>query len=142
MRLHLSCIGKLKTGPEKLLAQEYADRISQTGKQAGLSSLQIHESSESTRSTAQQRQTEEEILLFRPLPAGSAIITFDERGKSIASRNFSDLIRKYAENGTADLAFLLGGPDGHTDVTRGKSAQIIALGAMTWPTQAGPHHGA
>lgn len=133
MRLHIAAIGKLKTGPEKMLTADYAFRIETFGKKAGVSSLKIGEWSESQQSTAKQRMDEEAKTLWSAVPQGSVTFILDERGKSHSSEEFAALIRKHADQGANDLCFLIGGPDGHDASTRTNANHLIALGAMTWP---------
>ena len=59
MRLHIAAIGKLKTGPEKMLASDYAFRIETFGKKAGVTSLKIGEWQESQQPSPKQRMEEE-----------------------------------------------------------------------------------
>ena len=133
MKLHLSCIGRLKSGPEKTLADDYLTRINQLGKSAGLKSLVVHEMAESQKATAAQRGADEAAYLWSTAPSGVTTIVLDERGSSLSSEQFAQLIRKFADSAQSDLAFLLGGPDGHAPETRTKANHVIALGSMTWP---------
>ena len=133
MRLHIAAIGKLKTGPEKMLASDYAFRIETFGKKAGVSSLKISEWAESQNPSAKLRVEEEAKILWQAVPAGAVTFILDERGKSLASEDFAALIRKQADQGIGDLVFMLGGPDGHSPETRTKANYLIALGQMTWP---------
>ena len=45
-------------------------------------------------------------------------VLLDERGKALASEAFADLLRRHLDGGTADMAFLIGGPDGHAPELR------------------------
>jgi 23S rRNA (pseudouridine1915-N3)-methyltransferase len=133
VRLALAAVGKLKSGPEKALAEDYLERINQLGRQAGLKGLVVTEQPESQRPTADQRKAEEAELLLRRVAAGAVTVVFDERGPSLSSEGFAQLIRKSADQGVADFAFLIGGPDGHAASTREKANHVIGLGSMTWP---------
>ena len=133
MRLHVAAIGKLKSGPEKMLAHDYASRIEAMGRKAGINSLKISDFSESQGQTLQQRMTEEAGILWSALPPSSHVIALDERGSSQSSEAFAARIAKLAEQGTTDLAFLIGGADGHDPMTRKKANELMSFGAMTWP---------
>lgn len=133
MRLHISAIGKLKTGPEKMLANDYAGRIETFGRKAGVTSLKISEWSESQNPNVKSRMEEEAKILLSNVPQGAITFVLDERGKSHSSKDFSGLIRRHADQGANDICFLIGGPDGHDPTTRTKANYLIALGAMTWP---------
>ena len=133
MRLHISAIGKLKTGPEKMLANDYAGRIEVFGRKAGVTALKISEFAESQNPNVKTRMEEEAKTLWATVPPSAITFVLDERGKSHSSEDFANLIRKHADQGANDLAFLIGGPDGHDASTRTKANHLIALGVMTWP---------
>lgn len=133
MRLHVAAIGKLKSGPEKMLAHDYASRIEVMGRKAGLNSLKISDFSESPAQNANQRMAEEAQILWGVLPQSTYVIALDERGPSHSSEAFAARIGKLASQGTTDLAFLIGGADGHAPETRKKANELMSFGAMTWP---------
>jgi 23S rRNA (pseudouridine1915-N3)-methyltransferase len=133
LRVAIAAIGRLKTGPEKLMADDYQKRIEAMGRKAGLTSLKIGEWAESQNQTAKQRMEEEAETLWSAVPQGAATVVLDERGKSLSSEDFAVKIRKFADSGISDLVFMIGGPDGHAPKTREKATDIIALGPMVWP---------
>lgn len=133
MKLHLAAIGKLKTGPEKVLADDYAGRIEAMGRKAGISALRISDWVESQKPDATGRMADEAQLLWSAVPDGAYVVALDERGKSMASQDFAARLRKIQERGTHDIVFMLGGPDGHAATTRDRADELLALGPMTWP---------
>ena len=133
MRLAIAAIGKLKNGPEKLLAEDYAARIPLLGKKAGITALKINDWSESQRPDAAQRMGEEHAQLWSAVPQGAYVIALDERGKAETSKAFATKLGKLAEQAQADVVFLLGGPDGHAPETRARANELLAFGPMTWP---------
>jgi 23S rRNA (pseudouridine1915-N3)-methyltransferase len=133
MRLSIAAIGRLKTGPEKLMADDYKKRIEVMGRKAGLTSLKIGEWAESQAANAKQRMDEEAQVLWSAVPNGAVTMILDERGKSLSSEDFAARIRKHADQGINELVFMIGGPDGHAALTREKANEVIALGPMVWP---------
>jgi 23S rRNA (pseudouridine1915-N3)-methyltransferase len=133
VRLAIAAIGKLKHGPEKLLAEDYAARIPLLGKKAGITALKINDWSESQRPDATQRMTEEHAQLWSAVPQGAFVIALDERGKAESSTVFATKLGKLAEQAQSDVVFLLGGPDGHAPETRSRAHELLAFGPMTWP---------
>jgi 23S rRNA (pseudouridine1915-N3)-methyltransferase len=133
LRLAIAAIGKLKAGPERELAEDYAGRIPALGKKAGITALSVKDWAESQKPDAAQRIAEEATQLWAAVPAGAHVIALDERGKAMASGAFAGHIGKLAEQGVGELVFLLGGPDGHAASTREKANSLLALGPMTWP---------
>lgn len=133
MRLQVVGIGRLKAGPEKTLAEEYQTRLEGLGRKAGITKLTVTDFAESQSQTASQRQNEEAKLLASALAPKAFTLVLDERGKSMTSEAFSTLLQRHLDQGTQDLAFLIGGPDGHSPETRKTAGQLLSLGEMTWP---------
>ncbi len=129
MRLQVLAIGKLKAGPEKTIADDYQLRLEGLGRKAGITKLTVTDFAESQAQTAAQRQNDE----ARHLATSAFTLVLDERGQPMGSEDFSKLLQRHLDRGTQDLAFLIGGPDGHTAETRQKAGQLISLGPMTWP---------
>ncbi len=78
------------------------------------------------------KQQEGELLLAA-LPRGARIIALDERGKTMSSRDFAELLGRWQDEGVQDLAFLVGGADGLSKAARQAADVILSLGRMTWP---------
>lgn len=133
MRLQVLAIGRLKAGPEKILSLDYQTRLEALGRKAGIARMTITDFAESQVQTAAQRQAEEAKLLSAALTPKAFTLVLDERGKNCSSEAFSNLLQRHLDQGTQDLAFLIGGPDGHGAETLKNAGQIISLGEMTWP---------
>ena len=126
MKLHILCIGKLKRGPEHDLVEDYVTRARALVRRAGLLSLDIAEGAEAT------KDGEARWLLGR-LPDKAFAAALDEKGKAMTSAAFAALIRRQADNGITDMAFLIGGPDGHGAAVRRRADLALAFGPQTWP---------
>ena len=114
------------------MADDYQKRIEVLGRKAGIAALKIGEWSESQLPTAKQRMDEEAQILWAAAQ-GAVTFVLDERGRSHSSEDFAARIRKYADTGTTDLVFMIGGPDGHAAQTREKATELMAFGPMVWP---------
>ena len=135
MRLHLACIGRLKAGPERLLFERYAERIAKAGRGIALGPLSVIERPESRASRASDRKAEEAQTLLNALPGGAVVIALDETGRPRSSSAFSDDLAAWRDAGVADLAFVIGGADGHGAALINAARATLALGPMTWPHQ-------
>jgi 23S rRNA (pseudouridine1915-N3)-methyltransferase len=133
LRLQLLAIGKLKSGPEKLLAEDYTGRIEQIRRKSGITQFDVKVFSESVLASKEQRMKAEAQELRGALAGGAETILLDERGKTMSSAALSDLIGKKANTGVPSLAFLIGGPDGHAPDLRETAHHVLSFGAMTWP---------
>lgn len=135
MKLQILAVGKMKAGPEQELFARYADRASKSGKGLHLNGPELVEIPESRQSDVSARKSDEATQLIGRMNEDTRLILLDERGKDLSSIEFSNLIRSEQDMGTSNLAFAIGGPDGHGDELASKAFRKIRFGAMTWPHQ-------
>ena len=133
MRIGVIAVGRLKPGPEKLLAEDYRTRAEGLGRKSGVAKVNVTEFSESQASSAAARMSEEARLIAGALPSRAFSVVLDERGKPMASEAFADLLRRHLDGGTQDMTFIIGGPDGHAPETRDRASLLLGFGPMTWP---------
>jgi len=129
MRLHLCAVGRLRSGPERALINDYQQRFDRTGRALGLGPLSEHEV-EDRRGGG---MAAEAALLQRACPAGARRVVLDERGLVISSPDFAALIARWRDGGTSDLAFFIGGADGLDPALRDGADYALSFGAMVWP---------
>lgn len=135
MRISLFAVGRLKAGPEKDLASRYLDRFAKAGPAIGMEFSRLIEVPESRASNAETRKREEALLIEKALPDGALLLLLDERGKSLDSESFAELIGRFRDNGKRDLMIAIGGADGLDHDLRNKADAVVNLGSMTWPHQ-------
>ena len=135
MKIKIAAIGKLKSGPEQELFTRYLKRSRQLGSQLGFSQILLHEFTESKNPVLIARKQQEAELLLSTAKTNSTLIAFDENGKDITSQQFAALLKNERDEGTNELVFALGGPDGFADEMLGKAKISIRFGKMTWPHQ-------
>jgi 23S rRNA (pseudouridine1915-N3)-methyltransferase len=75
----------------------------------------------------------EAALLGAALPKGAVICAMDERGKVMSSPDFAKSIARYRDNGSSDLAFIIGGADGIDPSLRERADMSLSFGQMVWP---------
>ncbi|MHC1547577.1 23S rRNA (pseudouridine(1915)-N(3))-methyltransferase RlmH [Phyllobacterium sp. K27] len=135
MRISIFAVGRMKSGPERELADRYLDRFKKTGASLGLEFSSVTEIVESRAQQADLRKQEESAQLLRALDAGGVLVLLDERGKTMPSEAFASSIAKFRDEGKRQLLLAIGGPDGHDAALRERADLVLALGAMTWPHQ-------
>jgi 23S rRNA (pseudouridine1915-N3)-methyltransferase len=133
LRVTVIAAGRLKPGPERLLAEDYLTRAQGLGRKCGIARIGVAEFSESQASSAAARMADEARLFHSALPPRCFSIVLDERGKALASEDFAELLRRNLDGGTPDMAFMIGGPDGHAAETRSTAGLLMSFGPMTWP---------
>ena len=135
MRISLFAVGRLKSGPEKDLASRYLDRFSKAGPAVGLEFSRLIEVPESRASNADTRKKEEAAILQKSLPEGGLLVLLDERGKSMDSESFAQMIDRFNESGKRDMLIAIGGADGLDPELQSRADAVVNLGIMTWPHQ-------
>ena len=124
MRLTIACIGRAGRGPERDLYEHYAGRIRWP--------LTLRELEEKKKLPPVELIRREGELLLSAVPAKAVVVALDRRGKVLDSEAFARRLGRWRDEGS-DVAFLIGGADGHGEPLLEKSSLILSFGAMTWP---------
>ncbi len=125
MRLWLAAVGRAKAGPELDLYAQYVRRLSPPPV--------LKEVEEKRPLPVPERMAREAELLLAATPAGAVVVALDERGTSMGSEAFAARLGQWRDQGVGDLAFLIGGADGHHQSVRDRAQLLLSFGAMTWP---------
>lgn len=129
MRVHLCAVGRLRSGPERDLIDDYTTRFDRSGRALSLGPLTEHEV-EDKRGGGMSAEAE---LLARAIPAGALLVTLDERGALVSSPEFAAMLVRWRDGGRQDLAFVIGGADGIDPGLRARADASISFGKMVWP---------
>ena len=133
MRITIAAVGRLKDGPEPVLAERYCKRIEASGRALGLGPLAIIELPEARAGNDLLRKQDEATRLLSKTGKDAVLVALDEHGRNPDSQKFAAMVARYRDDGARELAFLIGGPDGHGEGVLQAAAETIALGAMTLP---------
>lgn len=125
MRLWLAAVGRVKPGPELDLFNQYSKRLA--------APVVVREVEEKRPLPTAERMSREAELLLGALPPQAVVVALDERGKAMGSVDFATRLSRWRDDGVADLAFVIGGADGHDEAVRQRAALLLSFGAMTWP---------
>ncbi len=129
MRVHLLAVGRMRSGPERVLVDDYVTRFDRTGRALGLGPLVEHEV-EDKKGGGMEAEGE---LLARALPSGALLVTMDERGRVMSSPDFAAMLARWRDGGRQDVAFVIGGADGIAPGLRARAEASVSFGAMVWP---------
>jgi 23S rRNA (pseudouridine1915-N3)-methyltransferase len=124
VKLLIACVGRAGRGPERDLYEHYAGRIRWP--------LVLREVEEKRPLPAAQLVQREGELLLQAAPAKAVLVALDRRGQALGSEGFADRLARWRDN-ASDLAFLIGGAEGHGEALLQKCALVLSFGAMTWP---------
>lgn len=131
MRIIVRAVGKLPEAWQREACSSYAERL------GTLLPLQIQECPEghggSAKPDPERAKAAEAESLLRSLPADTALIALDERGKTFSSEAFAAALEEWSEHGQHPLAFCIGGSWGLDAAVRAQARATAAFGPMTLP---------
>jgi len=100
----------------------------------GVSAVECIEVADCRARREDDRRVEEAATILERAGA-SALVSFDERGRSLTSERFAEHVASWRDAGHPALSFALGGPDGLNEQVRRRSKLVLAFGALTMPHQ-------
>ncbi|WP_132861072.1 23S rRNA (pseudouridine(1915)-N(3))-methyltransferase RlmH [Shimia isoporae] len=129
MKVHICAVGRLRSGPERDLLDDYLTRFDRTGRALGLGPVTVHE----VEDRKNGGMSAEAPLLQGVIPKGAVICALDERGKLMSSPEFADMLGGWRDEGRGDVAFVIGGADGIDPSLRAQVDAKLSFGKMVWP---------
>lgn len=129
MRVRICAVGRMKSGPERALVEDYTTRFDRTGRALGLGALMITEVDDRKGGG----MAAEAALLDRAIPDGAVICAMDERGREMSSPDFANMLASWRDQGRAEVAFVIGGADGIDPALRSRADAMLSFGPMVWP---------
>lgn len=139
MKLTLCAVGKLGATTENGLARDYLARATQTGRSLGVGPADLIEveAKKAKNLTSPQLKAAEAEAIRAALGVseggGGVIVTCDERGELLSSRDIATRLEKFKDRGERRVAFIIGGADGLDADFRKSAAFSLAFGPQTWP---------
>jgi 23S rRNA (pseudouridine1915-N3)-methyltransferase len=125
LHVHLIAVGRAKAGPEKALFDHYKGRLSWP-----FSPKEVEEKKKLPPAKLTAREGE---LLLAAVPKGAMIVALDEKGREYSSREFAKKLEGWRDDSISDIAFLIGGADGHSEEVKKKADLLLSFGKATWP---------
>lgn len=129
MKLKIAAVGRLRAGPEVDLVTDYLDRFEKTGRALGLGPVALQE----VEAKKGGSMSAEADLLEKAVAGCNPICILDERGKTLSSPQFAELLGKWRDEGRGEAAFIIGGADGIDPALRAKADFALSFGKMVWP---------
>lgn len=133
MRLTVAAIGRLRSGPELELINDYAGRIRAIGRSLGVAAFDIREFEAPKGLAGAARQAREAELLAGAVAAGAKRVALDENGETLSSEDFARRLGRWRDDGAPEIAFMIGGADGHPRTFVAKADLVVAFGRATFP---------
>ena len=135
MKLTLCAVGKLGATPENTMVRDYIARASQTGRSLGVGPAELVEveAKKGKSLTSPQLKAAEAEAIRAALTDGGVLITCDERGELLSSRDIAARLERFKDRGERRVTFVIGGADGLDPDLRKMAAFSLAFGPQTWP---------
>ncbi len=126
MKISIISIGKFsKNDPNYDLFLKYQKRLSWK--------LELKELEAKGNLQGEVLKMREAELLLGNVPSSAKIIALDEKGRMLSSQEFASSIQNFANNGSSNLAFIIGGADGLGEEVKKKADLVLSFGKMTFP---------
>src|SRR4029079_5047176 len=111
MRLIVTAVGRMKSGPDRDLADRYLDRAAKAVRGLGFKSIDIVELGESRAARADDRMAEEAIAIGKAIEPGAVRVVLDAGGKPLSSEELAARLGQWRDAGRS-VCFIIGGADG------------------------------
>ena len=125
MKSLIIAVGRWKSGPEKQLFEHFAERSKPP--------LEVREIEVRKKLPQDVLKRKEAELLLAAVPIGTHIVALDINGKALPSSTLAVRIGKWRDMGIRQIAWLIGGANGHGDSVLEKADFILSFGSQTWP---------
>lgn len=125
MRIIIAAVGRLRDTPSRTLFDDYSKRL--------VWPSVVREVELKRALPPDQGRAEEGRLLLEAIGERATVIALDEHGTDWTSAEFARRVGAWRDDGLAELAFAIGGADGHAPALLKRAVAIVAFGKMTWP---------
>jgi 23S rRNA (pseudouridine1915-N3)-methyltransferase len=125
MRIRIVAVGKDRSGLYAPAVEEYAKRLARHAR------FEVVEVPEARKLAGTTRAKEEEgEALLAKLDPRERVVLLDERGQEPSSVELARRLEKWLAGGK-DLAFVIGGSDGHGEAVRARADETLSLSRLT-----------
>ncbi len=131
MKISILAVGRLKSGAEQTQFNRYFDLFNAAARNLKISPITVVEIGEGRSDSVDERKEAESRELLSKLGA-SRLVTLDEHGQMLSSYEFTTMFSRLRDE-ALDVAFAIGGPDGHGDAIKQAAHFQLSLGKMTLP---------
>lgn len=135
MRFYVVCIGKLKDAYLRDGVAEFVKRMRPYG---GITITELNESKIGDKpSDADRKQVvdEEGERLLKVVPKNAYTVLLDVYGKTMSSEDLAKTVAKLEVDGVSDMAFIIGGAFGVSEVLRQSVNYKLSFSPMTFTHQ-------
>ena len=135
MKVSIFAVGRMKSGPEKDLADRYLQRFARSGSCARRRIHRRFRDRGKAGAAAPSSDAARRSAAILGQLGDRKLILLDEAGQDLPSEAFADKLGRWRDDGLREIQFAIGGPDGHDPELKVKAALVLSFGAATWPHQ-------
>ena len=125
MRLTVIAVGRARGRAASTLFQEYSRRLRWP--------LRLIEVDVAGRMGAAERRARAGAVLLGKVPPSALVVALDESGTALSSEALAARLGGWRDGGRREIAFLIGGAEGHEASVVERADFVLSLGPMTWP---------
>ncbi|MEK9752613.1 MAG: 23S rRNA (pseudouridine(1915)-N(3))-methyltransferase RlmH [Rhodospirillaceae bacterium] len=125
MKFAIVAVGRWKSSPERALFEHFVARL-----RPKPTLIEVEEKKKLAPAELKRREAE---LLLVGVPAGAKLVALDGGGKALSSQALAEKIGGWRDEGVREIAFLIGGADGHGEAVLRTADLKLSLGPQTWP---------
>ena len=129
MRIHLITVANKAPAWVVEGFNEYAKRMPP---EARLELIEVKPEPRENGKTPEQMMAAEAKRILAAIPKGATLVALDERGKDTGTKSLARLLEGWLAGG-ADVALVVGGPDGLAPEIKKKAATLLRLSSLTLP---------
>ena len=129
MRIHLITVANKAPAWVVDGFNEYAKRMPP---EARLGLIEVKPEPREGGKTPEQMMAAEARRILAAVPKGATLVALDERGKDTDTKGLARLLEGWLGGG-ADIALVVGGPDGLAPEIKSKAAALLRLSSLTLP---------
>jgi 23S rRNA (pseudouridine1915-N3)-methyltransferase len=131
MKISILAVGRLKSGAEQTQFNRYFDLFNAAARNLKIAPITVVEIGEGRAENVAERKDAEAQELLSKL-GGSRLVALDEQGQMLTSYEFTAMFSRLRDE-ALDVAFAIGGPDGHGEELLKAAHFKLSLGRMTLP---------
>ncbi|MGD0098871.1 MAG: 23S rRNA (pseudouridine(1915)-N(3))-methyltransferase RlmH [Acidobacteriota bacterium] len=130
MRIKFLWVGKTKNASVQSLISDYLGRVRHFVPCEVIETRDL--SKRRSLPSAELIECEGKELARHVLESGR-LVALDEKGIQFSSQAFADWLESEQNKGIRTIAFVIGGPEGLSDMISKRAHLILSMGKMTWP---------
>jgi len=132
MHIQIIQVGKTKNNFIREAEQAYLERLEGFAKVETVTIRESHINESANKQLRSKAVEDEGKAILEALPKQSYLIALDERGKSLDSLEFAQLIKKIRDFEGGRITFIIGGPFGLSDHVKSKADLLLSFSSFTF----------